>query len=95
MCESKYKIKLSKGNTPTFEYATWKLTIKSRSLTITGIYHPPHSTKSKITNKMFIDDFTEFSTKLLSEQSNNIITADFTLHTSDDDDTDVAIFTDT
>ena len=44
---------------------------------------------------MFIDNFIEFSTILLSEKTNNIITGDFNLHISDDGDTDAAIFMDT
>ena len=64
-------------------------------MTVTGVYHPPYSADNKITNKMFIDDFVEFSTVLLSENTNNIITGDFNLHISDDGDTDTAIFMDT
>ena len=96
MCKSKYRVKLlKKGNTPSFKHATWERTVKNRSLMITGVYHPPHSTRNKITNKMFIDDFTEFSTSLLSEHNNNILLGDFNLHVSDETNTDAAIFTDT
>ena len=62
---------------------------------VTGIYHPPYSTKNRITNKMFINDFIEFSTVLLTNHTNNIILGDFNLHISDDQDTDAAIFSDT
>ena len=96
MCKSHYKVKLlSKSSTWSFEYTTWMLTIKNRCLIITGIYHPPYSVKNKTTNRMFIDDFTEFSTTLLSKQNNNILIGDFNLHISDDTDPDAAIFMDT
>ena len=35
MCKSEYRVKLlKKGNTPSYEYATWELTVKNRSLMI-------------------------------------------------------------
>ena len=43
---------------------------------------------------MFINGFIEFATALLTDNS-NIITGDFNLHISEDDNTDTAIFTDT
>ena len=96
MFKSCYKVKTpKKGNTSSFKYATWELMIKSRHITVTGIYHPLYSTKNRITNKMFIDDFTEFSTNLLTDYRNNIVLGDFNLHISNDDDTEAAIFTDT
>ena len=73
----------------------WKLTAKSRQFTLTGIYHPPYSNKNRITNSMFLDDFTEFTTNLLSSHNNNIILSDFNLHVSDNDNNDATIFTDT
>ena len=62
---------------------------------VTGIYHPPYSTKNQITNKIFIDDYIDHTTNLLSYHSNNIILRDFDLHVSKDDDTDATIFTNT
>ena len=44
---------------------------------------------------MFIDDFIEYATSLLSDNTNNIITGDFNLHISDADDADATTFTDT
>ena len=44
---------------------------------------------------MFIDDFIDFMTTTLTEYSNNIITGDFNLHISNDEDADATIFTDT
>ena len=44
---------------------------------------------------MFIDDFIEFMTILLTENSNNIITGDFNLHVNNNEDADAAIFMDT
>ena len=95
-CKSHFKVTvLKKGHKPSFEYCTWGLTVKNKCLTITGIYHPPYSTRNRIKNRMFIDDFTEYATTLLSNNTNNIITGDFNLHISDAEDTDATIFTDT
>ena len=44
---------------------------------------------------MFIDDFIEFTTKLLSDSNNNVILGDFNFLVSNSDDADAAIFTDT
>ena len=75
------------------EYVTWRVTVKNRQLTVTGIYHPPYSAKNRVTNKNFIDNFTIFTSNLLSEYSNNIIVEDFNLHVSNEDDLDAATFT--
>ena len=42
--KSKFKATtITKGNRPTFEFATWELKLKSTTLTVHGIYHPhPH-----------------------------------------------------
>ena len=96
ICKSHFKVKLfKKGDTPSFEFTTWELTIKSQCITITGIYHPQYSAKNRITNGMFNDDFTNFTTNLLSDCINNIILGDFNLHVSNSDDMNAAIFMDT
>ena len=53
---------------------------------------PPYSLKNKMTNSMFLNDFTELTTKLLPNHPNNIILGDFNLHISDTNDIDAAIF---
>ena len=96
VCNPSIKVMtLHKGETQSFEYVTWLLTVKSRHITLTGVYHPPYSNKNKITNSMFPDDFTEFTTNVLSQHTNNIILGDFNLYVSKDDNIDAAIFTDT
>ena len=95
ICKSHYKIaSLQKGSTKSFGYVTWRVTAKNRQLTVMGIYHPPYSAKNRITNKNFIDDFTIFTSNLVSEYSNNIIVGDFNFHVSNKDDLDAATFTD-
>ena len=86
---------LESGTANSFEYATWKISIKQRSITLTVLYHPPYSLRNKSTNKSFLDEFTDLMANLLSERKNNIVLGDFNLHVSNDDDIDSAIFNDT
>ena len=96
ICKSHYKVSsIQRVATKSFEYATWQITVKNRQLVITGIYHPPYSAKNKITNKIFINEFTTFKTSLLSGYSNNVLVGDFNLHVSNEDDLDAATFTNT
>ena len=88
------KVKLgAKGQTRSFEYATWSLMMKRKTITVTGIYHPP--SKGKITNGMFIDNITNLLTSLLLATINNIIILDFNMHINDMRSNDAVIFKDT
>ena len=92
--KSKYKATtITKGNRPTFEFATWELKLKNSTLAVHGIYHPPPSLKNKTTNLAFIDDFLEFASNTLPEHQNSIYIGDFNLHISKDD-ANPAIFND-
>ena len=79
----------------TFECTTWQIRAKQATLTIHGVYHPPYSLINKNTNTMFIDEFTEFTTEIIPDHTNNIFTGDFNLHVSDESNNDSAIFNDT
>ena len=54
---------LESGTANSFEYATWKISIKQRSITLTVLYHPPYSLRNKSTNKSFLDEFTDLMAK--------------------------------
>ena len=84
---------VAKGQTRSFEYVTWSLTIKRKTITVTGIYYPPP--KDKITNGMFIDDITEHLASLLPVTTNNIIMGDFNMHINDMSSNGAIIFKDT
>ena len=84
---------VAKGQTRSFEYATWLLMMMRKTIIITGIYHPPP--KIMITNGMFIDDITNHPTSLLPTTTNNIILGDFNMHINDMNSNDVIIFKDT
>ena len=84
---------IAKGQTRSFEYANWLLTMKKNNRTVTGIYHP--SPKNAITNRMFIDDVTDHLMTLLSAATNNIILGDFNMHINDTNSNDACTFLDT
>ena len=74
-----------------FEYAMWKLTAQSTSITIIAVYHPLYSEKNLITNAMLIDDVTEFLVEALSQYQNIIVASDFNMHINVQDDTEANI----
>ena len=93
ICKSTMDVKeLQSQNTRSFEHASWSLSINNKSLTITGIYHPP--AKDGITNAMFIDDVTEHLSEILINKQNNIILGDFNIHIDDPLDPEASIFND-
>ena len=85
IAKSNYQVsECDTGATKSFEFATWKLHVRGASMDITAIYHPLYSLRNKCTNSMFLDDFTDFTAKILPERTNNILMADFNLHISKD-----------
>ena len=84
---------LNSGYTKSFEHATWQLMIKNKTITLTGIYHPPP--KEGITNSMFIDELTTYISNLRTDNQHNIITGDFNMHIDDPHDNDAVNFCDT
>ena len=94
ICKSMIDVKeIQSQNTRSFEHASWSVSINNKSLTITGIYHPPP--KDGTTNSMFIDDVTEHLSELLINKQNNIILGDFNMHIDDPFDPEAGIFNDT
>ena len=87
ICKSHLKVKaIQNGSISSFEYATREITTKNRQIVVTDLYHPPYSNKNRITNKMFIDDFTTFTSTLLTDHSNTVLVGDFNfnLHVSNE-----------
>ena len=82
---------LRKGMTRSFEYAIWKLTVQSTSITISAVYHPPYLEKNPITNAMFIDDISEFLVEALSQYQNIILASDFNMHINNQDEPEANI----
>ena len=94
--KAQYPVKfISSGHKASFEFAIWELRAKNNTITIHGIYHPPYSTTNRITNAMFIEDFTDHVSSCLPIHQNNIFIGDFNLHVSNQLDADATIFRDT
>ena len=94
ICKSMMDVKeIQSQNTRSFEHASWSVSINNKSLTITGIYHPPP--KDGITNSMFVDDMTKHLSELLTNKHNNIILGNFNMHVDDPFDPEAGIFNDT
>ena len=94
--KAQYPVKfISSGHKASFEFAIWELRAKNNTITIHGIYHPPYSTTNRITNAMFIEEFTDHVSSCLPIHQNNIFIGDFNLHVSNQLDTDATIFGDT
>ena len=83
------------ANLRTFEYAIWQAHPNKVALTILAIYHPPYSDTNKATNNQFIDEFTEFLVKFLTEYSNIIIMGDINIQWNNTEEPDTRVYIDT
>ena len=82
------------ANSPSFEGASWKLTIGNITLCITGVYHPPPSLLNNTTNSMFIDQLSDFLVEVMSQSSNHIVLGDFNIHVNNPNDLDADLLLD-
>ena len=88
-------VKLSlHGQSHSFEYAVWKCNISNMLLTLVGIYHPPYSDMTKVTDAMFLDGLAEFLETTLTTYSNIVVSGDFNLHIDDISNLDAQVFLD-
>lgn len=77
----------------TFEVALWQLMMNDLSYNVLGIYRPPSS--HLYNTAMFIDEYTEFLTRILPQYNSLVILGDFNIHVNDESDADAMIFKDT
>ena len=91
---SSFKVKpIQQGCKKTFEHATWAITARNKTFSITGENHPPP--KNRITNSMFIVEITEHLTVLLPTTNRNIVMGDFNMHVNNPVNADTMVFNDT
>ena len=94
VCRKKFEVTtLTSGQNRTFEHITWIVQVNKKSLSITGIYHPPP--KDRVTNSMFIDDITNHLTSILPTTQRNLILGDFNIHIDGVHDNDALAFNNT
>ena len=84
-----------RANLRTFEYAIWQVHPNNVILTILAIYHPPCSDTNKATTSQFINEFTEFLAKFLTEYSNIIIAGDINIQWNNIEGPDTRVYIDT
>ena len=88
-------VKLSlHGQSRSFDYVVWECSISNTLLTLVGIYHPPYSDGTKVTDAMFLDNLAEFLETMLTTYSNIVVSRDFNLHIDDIGNPDTQVFLD-
>ncbi len=76
----------------TFEYASWKITLKSVTIFPVIIYH--HPTRPGLTINRFLDEFSDFVDHHLAPLQGAFILGDFNIATNDHTDPDVTMYLD-
>lgn len=67
--------KVKNGTTKTFEFSVWKLSFRTMTLHIVGVYRPPSFSPT-----LFVTEFSEFMEEVLIQYVNPIVMGDFNLH---------------
>ena len=65
----------------TMEYTMWQVSLKNKTITFLGIYHPP--SKQDQTNTTFLDEITKLLTSNIPNMENAIILGDLNMHIED------------
>ena len=87
---------LEEGSTRPFQFALWSTRVPGSNVTLVALYHPPYSSKAPITNRMFIDDITNWLPDKLMKHNNVVLIGDVNIHLNDHtSDDDAGIFSDT
>ena len=77
--------------------AKFKVQVNKCNITLLSIYHPPYSAVNPVTEKMFINDFTEWicDQLIMTEHGNKLlILGDFNIHMNDEFDENIGNFMD-
>ena len=83
--------------TQSFQAAKFRIQIDKCNITLLSIYHPPYSAVNLVTDRMFINNFTEWicNQLVMSDHDNKlIILGDFNIHVNDDTDENAVNFMD-
>ena len=68
------------GKKKCFEYLINSIKNRNYKFRILSVYHPPYSTKNRISNVVFLDDFIEFLTNIIPMYNNVLVVGDSNLH---------------
>ena len=83
--------------TCSFQAAKFKIQVNKCNITLLSIYHPPYSAVNPVTEKMFINDFTEWicDQLVMTDHGNKLlILRDFNIHMNDESDENASNFMD-
>ena len=83
--------------THSFQATKFMVQLNKCNITLLSIYHPPYSAVNSVTEKSFIDDFTEWicDQLIMTEHGNKLpILGDFNIHMDDEFDENAGIFMD-
>ena len=95
IADEKYPVtKLYHTTFTSFESGFWQIKLHGKVISVLGIYHPPHSTKNKITDNQFVDEFLELLSIVLPKRNNVVILGDLNLHWNDTTNPLIQIFSD-
>ena len=75
-----------------FEYVEVQLKTKGRNSTVVVLYRPPPNHKNKLTVPMFIEEFSNFLEKRITNKENLCILGDFNFHVNNDQNNSAAAF---
>ena len=80
----------------TFEMCLTNIQAKVENFMVLTVYRPPYSTKNRHTVNMFITEFSDVCTTILSDHTDKrlLILGDFNIHMDEPTSTDTATFTD-
>ena len=74
---------LEEGSTRSFQFALWSTKVPGSNVTLVALYHPPYSSKAPITNRMFIDNITNWLPDRLIKYNNVVLIRDVNIHLND------------
>ena len=72
--------RLESGILPSFEFCTWKVSCKTFTINIIGLYRPPYSSNNRTTLAQFLEEFQPFLAGLDSFTYPSIALGDLNIH---------------
>ena len=80
------------GARQSFEYAVWKLKYNHTTTSIIAIYRPPYSERNKSSIASFCEDFSDFLSEVMAEETHVIVAGDFNIHINNTEDSNARLF---
>ena len=78
----------------TIKHGAWSTTIRSRKLTLVGIYHPPIASSAGDTDTRFLEEVGQLIQFLKTNHTNLVLLGDFNIHDQDTENPDSLVYND-